>query len=227
MKKLFIIFAALIFLTACSTGKKLIDTKLYQEQFPGFVFGTQSNTSFPLLSGYEYQTIEGKKLVITGCEQASHIDISTIADYDYFRFKLLLVSCIAVEKYSTVSAAHVNNFPSKLDENFIYQLPAAIIPLLSRSESSQRKGLSIKSYDASIQVTVEKENTFKLLTKEDEVYLTLLARGDFTNDGFEDLLIQSEWYARKAHGKHVDLLILSRTDGGGVISISWRLNKLN
>lgn len=227
MKKSFFIFVALVFLTACSTSKELSDTNLYQEQFPGFVFENKSDRIHSVLSGYEYQAIEGEKLVITNCEQAGRIDISTIADYDYFRFKLLLVSCIAIDKYSTASAAHINNFPSKLDENFIYQLPAAIIPLLSRSESIQRQGLSIKSYDASIQVTVEKENTFKLLTKEDEVYLTLLARGDFTNDGFEDLLIQSEWYARQAHGKHVDLLILSREDGDGAVKISWRLNKTN
>ncbi len=227
MKKSFITFIVLIFLTACSTSRELIDTKFYQEQFPGFIFESQSDRSHSVLSGYEYQTIKDERLVITNCEQAGRIDISTIADYDYFRFKLLLVSCIAIEKYSTASAADVNNFPSKLDENFIYRLPAAIIPPLSSSESIQRKDLSIKPYDASIQVTVEKENVFKLLTKEDEVYLTLLARGDFTNDGFEDLLIQSEWYARQAHGKHVDLLILSRTDGDRAVKISWRLNKID
>ena len=87
--------------------------------------------------------------------------------------------------------------------------------------------MSVKSYDSNTQITLEKENTFKLLTKEDEVYLTLLARGDFTNDGFEDLLIQAEWYARNAHGKHVDLLILSRLDKDGTVEIDWRLNNID
>lgn len=205
----------------------MIDTKLYQEKFPGFGFVSQSDISQPALSNYEYQSIEGGKLVVTSCKQANGIDISKIADYDYFRFKLLLVSCKAIDKYSTASAAHATNFPSKLGTNFVYQLPAAISPLLSKADTIKRQDLSVKSYDASTQITLEKENTFKLLTKEDEVYLTLLARGDFTNDEFEDLLIQSEWYARNAHGKHVDLLILSRPDKGRPVEIGWRLNNID
>ncbi|MCF6322741.1 MAG: hypothetical protein L3J89_00195 [Gammaproteobacteria bacterium] len=205
----------------------MIDAKLYQEQFPGFSFVSQLDISQPALSNYEYQSIEGGKLVITSCKQANGIDISKIVDYDYFRFKLLLVSCKAIDKYSTASTAHTNNFPSKLNTNFIYQLPAAITPLLSKADTIKRQDLSIKFYDASIQITLEKENIFKLLTKADEVYLTLLARGDFTSDGFEDLLIQSEWYARNAHGKHVDLLILSRPDKGRPVEIGWRLNSID
>lgn len=227
MKKRYIIFLAYTLLLACSPHLKIVDTKFYQEQFPGFSFSSQSNISHPVLSGYEYQTVGGKKLVITNCEQASGIDISTIADYDYYRFKLLLVSCIAIDKYSKASAAHTNTFPFELDKDFIYQLPATIIPLLSQSEFLKRQGLSVKSYDTGTQVTVEKGNIFKLLTKEDEVYLTLLARGDFTHDGFEDLLVQSEWYARNAHGKHVDLLILSRTASDKRVEIIWRLNKID
>ncbi len=223
MEKLFIIFLTPVFLLACSISSNIIDTKLYQEQFPEFAFVSQSDISQPVLSNYEYQSMDGGKLVITSCKQANGIDISKIADYDYFRFQLLLVSCKAIDKYSVASAAHTNNFPSKLDANFIYQLPATITPLLSKADTIKRQNLSVKSYDTSTQITLEKENTFKLLTKEDEVYLTLLARGDFTNDGFEDLLIQSEWYARNAHGKHVDLLILSRPDKGRPVEIGWRL----
>ncbi len=227
MKILITFFLTQMFLLGCSTNGEIKDTKLYQENFPGFSFSTKSDIPQSMLSGYEYQLVEGEVLVITSCEQADGIDISTIADYDYFRFKILLVSCIAIDKYSTATAAHKNNFPSKLDEAFIYQLPATIVPLLSKAEGTQREGQSVKSYDANTQITTEKENSFKLLTTEDEVYLTLLARGDFTNDGLEELLIQSEWYARTAHGKHVDLLILSRPDDSGAVEISWRLNKLD
>jgi hypothetical protein len=63
------------------------------------------------------------------------------------------ISCFYTELTSAVRA---NNFPSKLDEDFIYQLPAAITPLLSKSEFLQRQSLSVRSYDASTQITVEK-----------------------------------------------------------------------
>lgn len=227
MKKLFIISLIPVFLLACSASNNMIDARLYQQQFPGFGFTSHLDISQPALSNYEYQSLNGEKLVITSCKQANGIDISKIADYDYFRFKLLLVSCKAIDKYSTASAANANNFPFKLDTGFISQFPATITPLLSKADALKKQGMSVKFYDASTQITLEKENTFKLLTKEDEVYLTLLARGDFTNDGFEDLLIQSEWYARNAHGKHVDLLILSRPDKDGAVEIAWRLNNID
>lgn len=227
MKKLVIIFLAQVFLLACSANNKIVNTKLYQEQFPGFIFTNQSVMTRPVLSGYEYQVLEGEKLVVTTCEQASSTDVSTIADFDYFRFRLLLVSCKAIDKYSAANVVLESRFPAMLDNEFIYQLPAGITPLLSKSEFMQRQGLSIRSYDPSTQISVENKGVFKLLTKEDEVYITLLARGDFTNDGFEDLLIKSEWYARNAHGKHVDLLILSRPGDDKSVEISWRLNKVD
>ena len=143
MKKLAIIFLAQVFLLACTANNKIVNTELYQEHFPGFVFTNQSNMTGPILSGYEYQVIEGEKLVVTTCEQASSTDISTVADFDYFRFRLLLVSCKAIDKYSAANAALESRFPSMLDNEFIYQLPAGITPLLSRSEFMQRQDLSI------------------------------------------------------------------------------------
>lgn len=123
---------------------------------------------------------------------------------------MLRTSCIAINKYSIASSSAKNNFPFQLDTNFIYQLPALIIPILSNNDFERKQNLLVKTYAPLAQIVMEKENVFKLLTEEDEVYLTLLGRGDFNKDGFEDLLIQSEWYARKAHGKYVDLLILSK-----------------
>ncbi|WP_156905253.1 hypothetical protein [Neptunomonas japonica] len=205
----------------------MIETKLYQQHFPGFTFASHSDSSQPELSNYEYQPLDNEKLVVTRCKQASDFDISKIPDYDYFRFKLLLVSCKATDKYLKASNAHSTNFPAKLDVELISRFPAEVTPLLSKADLLDKQGMTYKIYDASTHITREKNNTFKLLTKEDEVYLTLLARGDFTNDGFEDLLIQSEWHARNAHGKHVDLLILSKLDKDGEIDIIWRLNNLH
>uniref|UniRef100_UPI0010DDE005 hypothetical protein n=1 Tax=Vibrio vulnificus TaxID=672 RepID=UPI0010DDE005 len=123
-------------------------------------------------------------------------------------------------------ASQDNNFAEDLDSEFIYQLPATITPFVNYSDFLRKQGESFLSYDEKTKVTIENENTFKLLTARDEVYLTLLARGDFTQDGYEDLLIQSEWYARDAYGKHVDLVILSKKNIYGYVEIAWRLNEL-
>ncbi len=156
MKKLFIVSLTPVFLLACSVNS-MIDPRLYQQQFSGFDFTSHLGDSQPALTNYEYQSLNGESLVVTSCKQANGIDISKIADYDYFRFKLLLVSCKAIEKYSTVSAASSNNFPFKLDTGFISQLPASITPLLSKADHLKRRGISIKFYDGSAQITLEKK----------------------------------------------------------------------
>jgi hypothetical protein len=227
MKKLFIIILIPALLFACSYAGEQLYKKLYQDQFPGFTFSNPPDIRGAELSGYEYQSINGEPLVVHSCEQAKDINISIIADYDYFRFKQLRVSCIALEMYSTAGSALTDNFPSELGADLIYQLPATVAPLLSKAELIKKQGQSVRSYDPSTQVTIDRENTFKLLTEEDEVYLSLLARGDFTKDGIEDLLVQSEWYARNAYGKHIDLLILSRMDKESPVKISWRLNTID
>ncbi|HAS6167701.1 TPA: hypothetical protein ACGUON_002325 [Vibrio vulnificus] len=225
MKSLFTISLFSMFLLACTANTNMFEKILFHEYFPGFLFSKTSDTVIGL-NGYEYTLLTNENLVVKTCEQAGKIDVSTVADYDYYRFKLLLTSCIAIDKFSTAAASQGNNFPQEIDSEFIYQLPATITPFVNYSDFLRKQGESFLSYDEKTKVTIENENTFKLLTAWDEVYLTLLARGDFTQDGYEDLLIQSEWYARDAYGKHVDLVILSKKNIDGYVEIAWRLNEL-
>ncbi|MGF1689677.1 hypothetical protein [Photobacterium kagoshimensis] len=225
MKTLLTISLCSMFLLACTANTSMFEKILFQEYFPGFVFSKTSDNVVSL-NGYEYTLLTTENLVVKTCEQAGEIDIATVADYDYYRFKLLLTSCIAIDKFATAVDSQGNNFPQEIDSEFIYQLPAAITPFINYSDFVRKQGESFLSYDEKTKVTIENENTFKLLTTQDEVYLTLLARGDFTQDGYEDLLIQSEWYARDAYGKHVDLLILSKKNIDGYVEVSWRLNEL-
>jgi len=212
-------------LLACTHVNSTIEPEIYPQQFPGFNFSNKAN-QVVLLSDYEYQTLKGEVLNISNCRQANDIALSSIADFEYFRFKLLLLSCKAIDKHNTATASKRSYFPAKIQADFYNQLPADIVPLLSKADLSQRQGKSIASFYKDEKLNLESPNTTKLLTSEDEIFFTLLARGDFTNDGIEDLLIQSEWYARNAHGKHADLLILSRFQQNAPISIWWRLNAL-
>ncbi|WP_152594069.1 hypothetical protein [Vibrio vulnificus] len=103
---------------------------LFHEYFPGFLFSKTSDTVIGL-NGYEYALLTNENLVVKTCEQAGQIDIATVADYDYYRFKLLLTSCIAIDKFSTAVASQGNNFPQDIDSEFIYQLPPTIKPFVN------------------------------------------------------------------------------------------------
>ena len=224
MKILIAIILVLTPLMACTSASKSIAPEIYPAMFPGFSF-TRVTISTPSLTGYEYQTNKGKALNIKHCQQANNTDVARIADYDYFRFKLLTLSCKAVEKYSLARPSSQSYFPSKLNTQFIAQLPAEVVPLLSKTDLTKRLGKTLGTYDKNTQLQSEGAHTTKLLTKDDEFYITELARGDFTGDGIEDVLIKTEWYARHAHGKHADLLILSMPNKAQSVTVFWRLNK--
>lgn len=214
-------------LIGCVVADSMIQPELYQQAFPGFEFNQKEiNTAQPV-SGYQYQSVHENTIDIHSCKQASAMDSALIAEFEYFRFQQLLLSCQAMEQYARAEKSRASYFPQVFDKQFYEQLPVATAPLLGGADLDQRQGKSFTAYDKDTQVTIEAPHTAKLLTAEDEIYITILARGDFNGDGIEDLLAKSEWYARQAFGKHTDLLILTKTDTSQAVKINWRLNAIN
>jgi hypothetical protein len=214
-------------LIGCVVADSMIQPELYKQAFPGFEFNQKEiNTAQPV-SGYQYQSTSGNTIDIHNCKQASAMDSALIAEFEYFRFQQLLLSCQAMEQYARAGKSRASYFPQVFDKQFYEQLPAIAAPLLGEADLDQRQGKSFTAYETGTQVTIEPPHTAKLLTAEDEIYITILARGDFNGDGIEDLLVKSEWYARQAFGKHADLLILAKTDTSQVVKINWRLNAIN
>jgi len=223
MKKIITLIAVLLstIQLSCTAANNGISPTLNKDAFPGFSI-TVDKTS---LDGYKYTIDNLEKITFKSCKQALDYDISNIADYNYFRFKLLLVSCKAVNKYKNAKSSTKTFFPAELTSNHYKFFPALSTPYLSKTEYQQRQNKTINQTYKSLKIT-SKNNTATLITKEDEIYVTILARGDFNNDNIEDLLVSSEWYARNAHGKHTDLVILSKTGKDKAIEIDWRLNTI-
>jgi len=219
-----ILLAAILLSTfqlSCTAANNDLLPTLNNDAFSGFTFTKNKIT----LEGYDYKNHERKVITFNSCKEALDYNISDIAGHDYFRFKLLVVSCKAVNKYTTAKSSAQSLFPTKLDDTFYKDLPALTTPYLSKTEYSQRENKTIKHAYKSLKIT-SKDNTATLITKEDEIYITVVARGDFNNDTFEDLLVSSEWYAKNANGKHTDLVILTKTSKDKPIQIDWRMNTL-
>ncbi len=224
MNKPIILTAVLLttFQLSCTAANNDIPSTLNNDAFPGFSV-TPNKTS---LTGYKFTIDSLEKIKFTSCKQALDYNISNITDHNYFRFKLLIASCKAVNKYKTAKSSNQSFFPAVLSDKHYKDFPALATPFLSKTEYKQRENKTIKQAYKSLKVT-SKKNTATLITKEDEIYITILAKGDFNNDKLEDLLVSSEWYAKNAHGKHTDLVILSKTGKNKAIEIYWRMNTIN
>ncbi len=213
-----------LFSISCAKAENLISPIINKQYFEGFSLG---NIIYSVkLSGYEYKTRENKNKKFNFCSDVVNYDYANIAPYEQMNFKLLKVSCVAINKYKNVKESKQSFFHLKLNKQDYKNFPALSAPFLSKTEYNRRKNKTIAQAYKLLKVTLKK-NTVTLLTKNDEIYITVLARGDFNNDGIEDLLVSSEWYARDAYGKHADLVILSKTGQHKAINIDWRLNKVN
>ena len=210
--------------TACPGNSKSILPTINSSGFDGFSIKDNSDYGNVKLSGYEFKSADGKTVTYNTCTEVTGSKESGIAEYELFRYRLLLNSCQALKKYSSAKASTETYFSAQFDANLISDLPATSAPLLSKTQEEARAGKTVKSYFANGQLSLEKNGSVKVLTEEDEIIYTLLARGDLTNDGVEDLLVRAEWYARKASGKHVDLLVLIKTAKEKPVTIGWRLN---
>ncbi|MCW8900358.1 MAG: hypothetical protein OQK95_06800 [Gammaproteobacteria bacterium] len=194
---------------------------LNKSAFDGFTI-TPTKT---ILHDYNYKDHDQKLITFKSCKDALDFNISDIAEHNYFRFKLLLVACKGINKYHTAQSSSQSLFPAKLDDQFYKDLPALTTSYLSKTKYTQRENKTIQQAYKSIKVT-SKNNTATLITDDDEIYITVLARGDFNNDKIEDLLVTSEWYAKHAHGKHTELVVLSKTAQDKPVQIEWRMNTL-
>ena len=213
------------FLIGCADAGNTIAPSVQKTEFPGFELSETGKLTSDKIAKYEYQQTNGKVLAIDSCSQAENLDLSLIPEFEYFRFRLLLVSCKAVQQIHNMKASQTSHFSKNLDKAFYEKLPAEVIPQVGEKGFKSAAGKMIANYRKDATISLENDHTGKIITEDDEIYLTLLARGDLTGDGIEDLLIKSEWFARKAFGKHVDLLVLSRTRQDGPVSISWRLDQ--
>jgi len=229
MKKLYFLILVSLFLAIGSSAyadtHHPIKVTLNIQAFPGF--DVDKNKTDASLSGYEYQAIKGTPIKPESCNQTINIDSSTIADFEYFRFKQLIISCNAIKQFAKAMKAQTTYFPAKPDISFYSELPAMTKPLLTNNELKQLSHKTLGDYAPEINISLEMDSTAKIINDGDEIYVTLLARGDFAHDGIEDLLVKTEWYARKAFGRHTDLFIFTPTHHKAPINVYWRLNSVN
>jgi len=219
MKNILITLTTFTILTACIATNNKIEPSVNAEAFPDFVFNASDAQAAQPIKPHQFTTTQKKELTFTKCKDTLSFNVDKISEYEYFRFKLLLLSCNAIEKISKATASNVSFYPKQLSNSFYSELPAIALPALSEADKKNKQNKTINSYLNKPEITNE-NGAIKITTSEDEFYITLLARGDFNKDGIEDLLIKTEWYAKNSNGKHAELFILKKLDAKQAITVN-------
>lgn len=173
-----------------------------------------------------FKNYQEEKVVFSNCNQLSVYDRNNIIPYDQHRFDLFTADCTAIYKYLNAASFKSTFFPKLITNDFIKSLPANTAPLISKESI---KLYSNKTLSQAYELTSieDNNNSIKLSTNVEEIYIAVVARGDFDNDGIEDLIVSSQWYPKDAFGKYSDLVILSKIAKDKPIEIIWRLNPID
>lgn len=220
--------ASLLFMTllsSCSFDSVAGKPELYKKHFDFYKIGNSlESTSFEWTM--EFKNKDRKLLPFNNCNEIAVFNHNDLALFDQFRFKLFTADCTAIYKYLNAKEFKQSFFPTTLSDNFIVTLPAHITPIINNYIFKKQRDKTLEqAYNI---LTIQKKNkSTNILTKTDEFYIDILARGDFDDDGFEDLLVSSQWYARNARGKYNDLVILSKTGKDKAIEVIWRIHGAN
>lgn len=192
-----------------------------KSEFVGLVSPNVTSYEGTVLN-YDLQNPSGGNIHFTSCKQVEATKENEIVESQYSLFKLLLMNCLALQRYSASVAAQRSFFPARLTKAIVAAFPATATARISDEDMVQRQGKTLAAYEKQFSVSIAGDGSAKVVTADDERAYVILARADFDNDGIEDLLVRVNWHARTAMGKGTDLFLLSKKSGSAPIIVTWR-----
>lgn len=113
-------------------------------------------------------------------------------------------------------------WPETMNADFVAQLPGDAIPDLGGSTLEGREG-ALKEFEPELVVTPISQNSAQAILSGDlDITYIIMARGDFTGDGNEEVLLRLDWSITSAFGKGFSLLLLSKGNKQEKAKIIWR-----
>ncbi|OAN18233.1 hypothetical protein A3K86_04870 [Photobacterium jeanii] len=224
MKTFGALLLAILINQTAGAAERLTKKQIVTHHFDGLIID-ERKAGTTRLENIEFDLMSGVSKKIDTCSEVNNLNSNNVAHFEFYRFRTLQMACKAVDLYVSAKNANKSSFPKQLSVSWLKSIPANTAPFLSREEFNLRKNKSVDDYYSKGTVSVDNDK-FKLLTTTDEIYFTVLARGDFSNNGIEDILIQTDWASREASGVHADLVILSQNSQKSPTYISWRFNQI-
>jgi hypothetical protein len=216
----------LLFASACTNAFQPIQTKhtpyLNKNEFTGLQSLGDSFEAVQL--DYSLDSSFGEELPLNSCIAVIEAKMSDIDSSQFHLLQLMKINCTAAKYYfSAMSNGEIPTaFPIVLTESFVKSLPGTAVPDLGGESMEKREG-TLAEVEPTLQVLNLSQGAVKLALAGDLVvdYL-IMARGDFDQDGYEDLLLRLDWYISTAFGKGFDLIMLSQTPEDEQPKIVWR-----
>jgi len=228
--KLFNVFfiSVFCFITlGCSSEKKAagVESEAYfnEDEFVGLINLGDTITNIKL--DYSLDLSAGGELQFNTCTDVKNANDAGIESSQYHLLRLMKVNCVSAKHF--LKAKHAKSvlsyLPEKITPNFIKSLPSSAVPDLGGS-SLQGKKDSLIVDDSHFKLLTINERSIEVAISGDLVvnYL-VMARGDFDQDGYEDLLLRLDWYVDTAFGKGFDLLMVSKSSEKESPVVTWRM----
>ena len=108
-----------LILIACADNTPTIKPFINLSEFPGFSIIDNTKIENVKLDGYEYKSADGGLISFDSCIKAVQSGETQVAGYELFRFRLLLASCFALEKYLSSKPANKIYLPCNLENKYI------------------------------------------------------------------------------------------------------------
>lgn len=219
-----------ILLSACSsethkTMHKAITPYLNQDEFTGLHELSDSVAAVQL--DYALDSASGGELPLSSCAEVNATGEDEVDPSQAHLLQLMKVNCTAVGYYfvalkASRTTAVNSEFPDALNSAFIESLPGLAVPDLGGDSMLNRNG-TLAEVEPGLKVVAITESSAEVeLAGDLVVNYVVMARGDFNQDGFEDLLLRLDWYISTAFGKGFDLIMLSQTPKDKLPKITWR-----
>lgn len=172
---------------------------------------------------YSLEQVDGTELAYRSCEHVSTLNGETIAEKAYVYWQLLHVNCTVAKWFFEAKKPIESYLNTDLSEQFFNLLPAQAIPDLGGQILEQRSGKTIGEYEKSLKIKARKENHISVVLEGGlAIDYDIMARGDFNNDGIEDIALRLNWSIIDAFGSGVSSLQITRTGIDQPISIIKR-----
>jgi len=208
--------------TSCANSNLSRAPEIYTKTFDFIKLGDSIATTV-FNEKIDFTAKERKETYFNSCNDILVYNYRDIATYEQFRFKLITATCTAIHKYLNAQLSNNSYFPDNFTDDFILSLPANVTPIINEFIFNKRKGKSINQA-FNVEKIQDRNKSHNILAPEDDINIDILARGDFDNDGIEDLIVSVAWYARNARGKFNDLVIVTKKSDDKPMEITWRMH---
>ncbi len=184
-----------------------------------------SPEGFPLFKGApdNYVTVEGHS-----CESLSKLTeegYSALSTNDRWALNHLLSECRAIALLAQAKPARESHLRGlKLNAAALDYLPALVnlqvsCEFICYAVAANERGIGFTKFETPLVVDVKSDDEMTVWTTGWMVHLTVVVRGDFTDDGVDDMLLISSGGATEGSWKTARLYLMTRDAPGAVLRV--------